>query len=199
MRPLATRLRMEQLEGRNLLAPWPFELVNQAHPIMTTYGQYLEGGELGIHLHEGVDIPVAANALAVEAGQIVNTWTGDAKPYNGVVIVKTGPNSGWNYIHVEPGKKPAANEPTSPVPTPWAKDNQVKVGDVLGRVVTAPFGNTHLHLDRGGAQDPSMETHDVLQLQDLRRPVDDPLNHLVPLTDTIAPVVSNDWLMRRQG
>src|SRR5262249_4413679 len=53
----------------------------------------------------------------------------------------------------------------------------------------------HLHLDYGGGADPSLATLGYPK-NTLRRPIDDPLNHLVSPNDRVAPTVSSDLHFR---
>ena len=178
---------------------WPLKPADESHPLWATYGQFGEDDEHGMYFHEGIGIVARTEALAVETGQIVGAWNGGEDPKLGVVIMRMGNSSGWNYHHVEPGKKPVGNEPPTDGLRMWQSDDVVKAGDVLGRVFDRGMIITRLQLERGGGSDPSMSgvagstrPHPRAELRGLQRPIDDPLNRLRPLTDRFWPVVNKE-------
>ncbi len=84
-------LRFDRLEGRCVLVTWPLPPVNGPLPIMTTYGQWQEGGTFGIHFHEGIDIIPVNNGIAVypvENGMITGVVS-DPVAYNSFMVVET--------------------------------------------------------------------------------------------------------------
>jgi hypothetical protein len=185
---------LQRLEER-CVPTWPFAPQNQQQPIVNMYGQYQEFG--GIHFHEGADVvaPVGANVLAIEAGTVVGVYSNPIA-FGSFIAVQAG-GASLNYIHVIPGNKPAANAPAEPRPRPWRINDTVAVGDVLGTVAQIPDGSpfpAHVHLDRGGGQDPywaamPQRQQDVLDVQTLRTPTSNPLiaNSTVTVSFLEAP------------
>lgn len=112
------------------------------------------------------------------------------------MVLETGPDSGWNYIHLTPGANPATGKA-------WVVGAQPQVTQALGTLATPlpnGFDVPHLHLDRGGAVDEyALGSHPVLAVRQMRVPVDDPLTALVPLVDTLQPVVDPELHFRIAG
>jgi hypothetical protein len=189
--------RLEVFEDR-IVPTWPIAPQNQQEPVLSAYGQFQEFG--GIHFHEGVDVvaPVTTNVLAIEAGTIVGTFAAPLA-YSSFVVVNAGGGNSLNYIHVVPGNKPAANNPATPQPRPWQANDTVNVGDPLGTVAQIPLGAqfpAHIHLDRGGPQDPywahvSTMPQQPPQLSALRTPTSNPLSGVAPNNNFLNPKVDD--------
>jgi murein DD-endopeptidase MepM/ murein hydrolase activator NlpD len=187
-RRLETRLRLEQLEDRCLLAgnlPWPLTPpAGQPQSLYDTYGQFVDAG--GLHFHEGIDIIAAPGTpvRAVESGVIrfapFQPPAAGAGGANQWVVELCGTH-GWNYVHVVPG----INRRTGAT---WAAGDQVNAGDQLGVVAAfgpgTPFPN-HLHLDYTSAAVDAI-TGNVLT------PAGNPLDYLQALNDTTQPTLSAD-------
>ncbi|MCI0699598.1 MAG: M23 family metallopeptidase [Planctomycetia bacterium] len=115
---------------------------------MGTFGQYQEiasGPTLdgGIHLHEGLDIPKAANSSvkAVMAGTVEAIFRDTQRsPYDNFIVIRDSQgNLGWNYKHVVPLAALRVGD-------------EVAEGQEIGKVAEAPASSVaHVHLDRGEA------------------------------------------------
>jgi hypothetical protein len=105
------RPALEALEDRRLLTDWPIAPFNQVKPLLSAYGQYQEGSLLGIHFHEGIDI-LAGKGTEVRA-RVAGTVAG---------------------VYSDA----AENNPVTDAARPWAPNDEVKVGDLLG-FVAAPL------------------------------------------------------------
>lgn len=163
----APMLSLEPLEDRCLLTAWPIQLqAGQVPTLLETYGQYqelspvvvgpnLQGVPQGsydnsIHMHEGIDIPAAANTTvrAVQRGRVEVVFNavanGLASSFRSFVVLRNVDSndvpidSGWNYKHT--------------IPLAGIQQGQILAqGAALGTVAAAPAlsGPDHLHLDFG--------------------------------------------------
>lgn len=187
-------LWVERLENRCVLTglPWPLANANILG-IAATYGQFdnrlvdlgppIHDTEGQIHFHEGVDIEtpvptdkVTVTVYAIEGGKVIGREAnGDSDDR---VSIATNATHGWNYLHMTPSVNPG---------------DDVIQGQAIGKVVaftTSVNIPTHLHIDAGGATDPSDSTW--------LRPVDDPLALLDPavINDTTAPTMGDVHFLR---
>jgi len=166
-------------EGIDILgaAPWPLEPTNNVHQIQNAYGQFNEAG--GIHLHEGIDLPTAADpkVFAIAAGKLVEFQNNPDDPrYNFITIAdKVNSHNGWTYGHVIP--KAGLD---------FTKD--IGIGEEIGTVSW-----DHLHLQRTNDKNGGWHKNG----NPLPHLADDPLLLLNPATDGTVPTIEPGFKYRR--
>lgn len=110
-------------------------------------------------------------------------------PDAGFISIDSGGEIGWNYLHMRIGNNPATG-------ALWTINNTVTPGQVLGTTVarSQPDGYpNHLHIERGGGQDPYQATLGD-PFTGVRRPVQDPLRDLTNTGgrhDEVDPTVAD--------
>ncbi len=166
--------RLEALEKRLVLSPWPLANVNEKHALYSTYGQYYEAG--GIHFHEGIDVIGAdtEDVFAIEGGTVARAHE-DPVLYYSYTTILAGAH-GWNYWHVDP---------VEPNLTGQQIQTSVKIGTIVGD--TTNTHPAHVHVDYTSLVQEPYYAGSVYS--DIRTPKDDPLEFLNPNDDQIAPAI----------
>lgn len=162
-------------------ANWPIDSIGLTHPLGNGWGEYQwYGGDP--YLHPGIDVmaltDVGVPVYAVAHGWVKAWLTTSGTWHWRLAIADSGLGysdscDGWLYAHIDP------NQPHLSV------GDEVFPGDWIGHLVPWPVtGFDHLHFARirdAGQVWGNAGADWVFQ--------DSPLNHLVPNTDTEAPVI----------
>jgi len=154
--------------------PWPFAPMDEPKRVLSAYHNLLHAELDTAYFHGGIDIHArpGSDVLAIARGR-VHVYEDDRSMENIALTEASG--DVWEYRHLRHGSVPGAIRRAAEV------DAWVEVGAVLGKSVRwGTTGYDHLHLNRRG--------HDGAIL--------DPLDHLLPRDDRLAPVISEIILLR---
>ncbi len=156
--------------------PWFFAPTNRPHPLAHTHHQFqwYGGGLSSAYFHHGVDIrePYGSSVYASEGGKITSFYWYNRKPYYFEIGITDAAGFVWQYHHVDRNKVPASIVQIA------ARRGSIARGTKIGANVYWPvraYGALfhHIHLNVLGPDGRYLN----------------PLNFMLPINDTRAPVV----------
>ncbi|GEM_PF-3041767 len=163
--------------------PWFFAPTNRPHPVAHTHHQFqwYSGGLSSAYFHHGVDIrePVGSKVYVSEGGRITNFYWYGRRPYYFEIEITDADGYRWQYHHVDRNTVPASIAQIA------AKKGSIARGTLIGANVYWParaYGALfhHIHLNVLGPDGRYVN----------------PLNLLLPITDTKAPTISRIYITR---